>query len=145
MVSSWLSRTAAALVCAVAISGAVARPATQASPAYASSGEDAEQLHFDALGNMLWPDEQQQAQVTQAAKAAQDAGARFGDEASNAVHDVYENLKHAVADKMAALEHQAKGWTASSGAARWADNLIHESSVMVEGAHCEQWHCASLC
>ncbi|UZJ54092.1 hypothetical protein CBS101457_003412 [Exobasidium rhododendri] len=145
MVSTWLQKASTALICAVAMSGVVlSMPSMHPS----SIQEAVEEMHFDKLGNMIWPSEEKpalgrpnfdslnvQAFESEAVKQsemwlgkAQEQGEALMEMVQHSVEDILHNLEESLEsakDKVAELQGGAQGW-------------LHKGQVVVDGIEYEK-------
>lgn len=124
MISSWLSKTSTAALCAVAIAGLVP---SLGHPLQAEDGQlfatsadnDADMLRYDNLGNLVWSES-------------------TSNEASNLISSFKESSKgflDEAKETFQAVKEDAQAW--QKVASKWANDKIHESSISIDNMHCK--------
>lgn len=141
MVSTWLNKASTALLCALAMSQVV-----QSLP---SSGsiiqETVEEMHFDKLGNMIWPSEdaipslgrpdflaldvkKMESEAIRQSKAwlgkAEDSTSAVLAKIENNVEDVLHSVQDTLTAIQSEFQHTAQDW-------------IHKGEVVMDGMMCE--------
>lgn len=148
MVSAWLNKASAALVCALAMS-----QVAQSLPSSHAVQEAVEEMHFDKLGNMIWPHAEEQKSIpslgrptfasldvqkmeSEAVKKSQawlsktqDSTFSLLQEAEHSLEDMLHGLEDAVKAVKSELQHTAQDW-------------IHKGEVLIDGMKCESWDVA---
>ena len=143
MVSAWLSKASTALVCAVAMSGM----ARSLPSLHGEVQEAVEELHFDKLGNMIWPSDELPAlgrpnfdglnvkameaeAVKQSEKWLGKAEAE-GAELLEKVHHSFEGIVHEIEDVFSAIEGKVTGLEHNT------QDWLHKGQVWMDGMQCE--------
>jgi cathepsin A (carboxypeptidase C) len=142
MVSNWLSKASTAFICSLAISSSIAfaRPPVAHTPV--AQTEDAEQLHFDGLGNLVWPSSET---VADAKSLFNNIQSSIGLEAEQkwaqaklAAEHVGENIlagaDHIIDDFDVAYQlTKDKAKAIKDRVHRMGENVLHETSVVIDG------------